>query len=223
MAKDVPHLRLLVPDPIPPTGLTSWDQEVDWLNSLPPRIRDKLYDKFGKLAESAVADIHHLAAMDRTVIALLGACICGVVTVFVAANEFTRFHQIRSHVWKLPGEDVANPLRLARHGRFLIVSDLVPRNSLEEVLAGRPLFLFHSQLKQALSIPNPSRAQLRRIGVCIIKKYIDKNPQVRLRRNDFVQALKADCPTVGRREALNVWSEVAPKTWRKAGRLRTVK
>ena len=211
---------LLFPDPIPPTGLRSWEQEVAWLNDLPPKIREELYDRLGR-AESVIADQCLLATMDRMALVLLGVCRLGTLTAFVAASGFTRFHRIRPHAWKLQVGDVANPLHFARHGRFLIVTDLAPRNSLEEELAGRPIFLRHSQLVPALSISCPSRAQLRKSGERIIREHIDKKPQARMHRDDFIRAVMDDYPAVSRREALKIWAMIAPQSWRKPGRSRS--
>ena len=89
-------------------------------------------------------------------------------------------------------------------------------------VAHRPLYVMEKVAKRLLQPRPPSEAQLRREAQAIIGAFHAENPGAdqKMKRADFVAAIKMRLPGCNTTAALRAWKNFKPASWRDPGRRR---
>jgi hypothetical protein len=212
---------LLLPDPIREKGLISWHRAIARLMAQPAGVREAIYERFGRPLEADLIPtliLDRSRPFDRMALAAMGAAREGMLGVFVAEPHHAYVYEFMLAVWADSNGGVVNPLHLTVHGRFLPVTDLLPRNSPEAEVAGACLFVRSKELNRLLKPRGESEAALRATAMQIINDHQEVHSGTALPREDFVSRLQAAHPGASKRQVQRVRAATIPPEWRKPGR-----
>ena len=211
---------LLFPDPVQVANLISWTRAVDELSTGPEAQRAQLLERYGASGREVLrAETPGTCPTAPMSIVLIGASRERKIDVLVPSRDGARHFQLRPDCWSVR-DGVLDPAQVARHGRLLVIADLLPRVSLEAELAGQPLFLPRRQMRNLLRQRNPATAAVQGSAQRVIHQHQSAYPNRAMRREDFVAAVTSQHPGLSAREARNQWEELAPAEWKRRGRKR---
>src|SRR5262249_20305179 len=131
------------------------------------------------------------------------------------------FYRMKSEVWARSNNDLVDPVRVASYRKLLLVNDLLPRGWPEAEVAGQPLFVCERQLNRLIRGAGAvSRKALSITGHAIVSDYLSEHPTTPMQRDEFVRRMQTTHRGASGRQVLEVWTENAPESWKKAGRSR---
>jgi hypothetical protein len=154
---------------------------------------------------------------DRLVELVTAALMVGRITAFAAEPFGGKAFEIKRYAWgpvSLPHHDTQ---RSIEDGIFTIDVSPFPSGALDHKLAKAPVFVEEKQVNDWFKLRPPSGAVLRATANQVIADHKRACPNRPMRRQDFLDAVKARHATASDRRLKALWKELAPDEWKRPG------
>ena len=138
--------------------------------------------------------------------------------VFIGRGHADRVNLVKSFIW-MHGGGTVDVHEAIQSGVLKFKHDLSAR-PIELEVNNRELLIDQKEFEALLRNKNVGEETARRAGVAIREAHLGKYgvPGKEMRREEFLLAMQSALSGCKKRQALRVWAEVAPLSWRARGR-----
>jgi len=125
--------------------------------------------------------------------------------------------KIESLIWDQISYSLHDVYRSIREGVLALTFKHHGAQSIERELINRPLFVNQDAAKRWLRIRPSPLADQKRASRELIQVFKRDYPRKKMKREDFIQAIRHKFEGLSREQAKRLWAEAAPAEWRRAG------